>query len=315
MNDWLLNLAAVDPCPHVPWLSPQGARAAWAAALQPLPALSAFRGNNPGRVVIVAAGTVFTAPIEVVAATLALGGTAVWKTPAGQPGVAEAVAAADPQGRIAATDRRNAADDADTVVVMGSDETVAEIRKSYPNKPVLGFGHKFSIAWMVGDDWTRLAEDVALHDGRGCLSPSVVFTPRSDGVERLSDVLAAAQRAWPVGQVTPAEGAAIRARSALARLLGEARKGAGGSVHRLPVSHIDPAALPRAPLLVQVDSPVAANRALAAWAPWLSSVATDDSTVRAWPGASRVCAPGQLQRPPIPRLWDGHRWPDALSPS
>lgn len=313
MTELRARLGRIDAAPLAPWLSAPGARAAWQAALAPLAALDGVLPKPIGHVVVVGAATVFTAPLEVVVAACAFGGTATWKHPTGQPGVAHAVADADVTGRIRATDDRSALARADTLVVLGSDATVSAVRaEAGPNQRVLGFGHRFSVAWMTGDDWTGLAFDLAMHDGRGCLSPSVVLTPRADGVDRLAEALALAEATWPRGTVSAEEAARVRFRGALARVVGTDRQGGAYAVHALPGAQLDPVALPRCPMLVRVADREGAEAALQPWTRWLSTVATDDDAVTSWPGASRVTAPGQMQRPPIPRVWDGVRWPDVL---
>jgi hypothetical protein len=308
---WRDALAGLDAAPFAPWLSEPGARAAWQAALDPLPALDGLAPRPIGTVAVVGAATVFTAPLEVVAAALSLGGRALWKYPKGRPGAALAVASLE--ARVTATSDRAALEAADRIVVLGSDATVAAVRAAArSDQVVLGFGHRFSAAWLIGDDWRGLAFDLAMHDGRGCLSPSVVLTPRADGVSLLAQALEDAEARWPAGARSPEEAARVRVRSALARVVGEVREGPWGAVHRVPADLLNPVALPRAPLLVQVDDVAAAHAALAPFARWLSTVATDDATISSWAGASAVVAPGQLQRPTIPRVWDGRPWPDAL---
>ena len=51
--------------------------------------------------------------------------------------------------------------------------------------------------------------------------------------------------------------------------------------------------------------------ALAPYARWLSTIGTDDpESVPTWVslGATRVCRPGRMQRPPLIRAHDGEDW-------
>ncbi len=76
------------------------------------------------------------------------------------------------------TDLRAILESAQTVLVFGSDPTVAALRETYRRKQVLGFGHKFSIGWVANADREalhKLARDVALFRQQGCLSVQVVF--------------------------------------------------------------------------------------------------------------------------------------------
>ena len=62
-------------------------------------------------------------------------------------------------------------------------------------------------------------------------------------------------------------------------------------------------ALPRTIAVVQLPDRSAALELLRPWARWLSTVGTDEPGTD-WLGA-RVCALGQMQRPPVDRLHDG----------
>src|SRR5690606_15815894 len=112
-----------------------------------------------------------------------------------------------------------------------------------------------------------------------------------------------AERRWPRGQIDPAEGAAIRTRRALARVVGRVIEGDGWAVHGVPAAHLEPVALPR---VVQVVRVVDLDEAIEVAARWrgLSTVGTDHPAsegVWAALGASRVCPSGQMQRPPLRR--------------
>src|SRR5690606_28659711 len=136
---------------------------------------------------------------------------------------------------------------ADLVVAMGRDETLGVIRRrTKPGARFVGHGSAWSLAWATRD-LRALAADLALHDGRGCMSPAVVFSPLPDAAERLAEALRLAQSRWPRGAVEAAEAAAIRSRRALARVLGRVVEVEGGCVHVLPGDRVVPASLPRAP--------------------------------------------------------------------
>lgn len=315
---WRDHLRALPPAGTS--LSPAGAQAAWDAALDALSddalaEAAAVPGRPFATACVVVAGTVPTAAIEWCAA-LALRGTQVTiKHPTGHPGVLPLlVDAARHAGLpITATDDRAAVGDADLVAVMGSDETVRAIRAAArADARVLAHGHRFSVAWVAEEgSFFGLAEDAALQDGRGCLSPVVAFSPRADALDRLATACAEVARRWPVGQIDPIEGAEMRSREALARVTGATRSGAGWSIHQLPLDRVVPIALPRSVLLVRCDDPAAAACALGPWGRHLSTIGTDDhAAADAFidAGASRVCSPGQMQRPPLVRVHDGEEW-------
>lgn len=328
------HLRTMDPSGVETGLSPQGIREAWSAALDALDdAALADAAAIPGRAfpraVVVFTRTVATAPIEWCAGLLGRGSAVTLKAPADAPGLAPLLAEAAAAVGLpldVRTDRR-VVDDADLVVAMGSDDTIAEIRSSLrPEVRFLAHGHRFSAAWVTGrvtadprvpegfrDPWGAVAADLALHDGRGCLSPAVVLTPLAleEACEALAAALVRAADRWPPGERSAGEGAAIRARRALARVVGVVR----GDVHGLPVARLVPVALPRSVAVVSVSDPVTAAAALTPWRRSLSTVGTDDlDTAAIWvdAGATRICGLGRMQRPPMRRAHDGEDWVAAI---
>ena len=92
-------LAALDAAAFGTGLSPQNARACWAAALegaQQVPLDRELQGEPPRCVTIVASANVFTAPIEWAWALSARGVRVILKSARGLAPVGEAVAAALP---------------------------------------------------------------------------------------------------------------------------------------------------------------------------------------------------------------------------
>jgi hypothetical protein len=129
--------------------------------------------------------------------------------------------------------------------------------------------------------------------------------------DALAAALERAARRWPIGDVSDREAAEIRARGALARVVGSVREGTWGSIHVVPRDRVRPVALPRSVLLAGVRDVDEAVAAIAPWRHQLSTVGSDDAAVRdAWAaaGAPRVCGLGQMQRPPLERLHDGVDW-------
>ena len=89
------------------------------------------------------------------------------------------------------------------------------------------------------------------------------------------------------------------------------REGDGWSIHGMPVAHLEPMTLPRSVAVYHVADAEEAARALAPYARWLSTIATDDpGTNDTWLslGATRICRPGRMQRPPLVRHHDGEDW-------
>jgi hypothetical protein len=304
-------------------LSPEGAQRAVRAALasltdEALTTAATTPGDPWQRACFVAARTVCTAPIEWCALLLGRGSEVLLKAPADDPGLAPwLVEHAQAVGLpLRWTTERSATQGHDVVLVMGSDATVASVRAELPAScGFFGFGARFSLGW-----WGRLAaptataaafaHDLALHDTRGCMSPSIVFTDANLDlvVSALASALQALQVACPRGACSDIEHAEIRARGALARVLGRCVEGEGWAVHALPITHARPAALPRCAQVVEVRDINEALHWARAWSLQLSTVATtDEQTAPLWSqlGASRVCPPGQMQSPPLLRAHDG----------
>ncbi len=302
-------------------LSPAGAHEAASAALSALSddALSGVAALPVApfeTATVVAARTVFTAPLEWCAVLLGRGTAVTLKLPrgGGDWGAELAEAAAAERLPLTVTRDRDVFDGADLVVAMGTDDTIRQIRDAVPpTARLLAHGHRFSAAWVTGDNWDAVAMDVALYDTRGCFSPMVVFTPLPLGAAcaGLYEAMTRAEARWPRGAVAPIEGAQIRSRRALARVLGTVWLGEGFEVHGLPAERAQPTALPRAPVVVSVSEAREALGALGASARWLSTIGTDDSaSTQLWldAGASRVCPLGTMQRPPLARIHDGVDW-------
>ena len=76
---------------------------------------------------------------------------------------------------------RRAVSGSDTVVIYGGDATVKSVRAlTPPGKRFLGYGHRFSIGIVgAGADFDQAARgtalDMAIFDQQGCLSPQMIF--------------------------------------------------------------------------------------------------------------------------------------------
>jgi len=307
-------------------LSPEGADEAWAASLAALDDTSldqvAKMQVDPwARAAVVCASTVFTAPIEWCAVLLGRGSEVVLKVPGSDPDFARVLvdAAAATGLPLSATTDRQAIANCEYVLAMGSDESVAEIGRGLASSVAFEpHGHRFSAAWICGaeladdalipadfrDAVGSVAADAALYDGRGCLSPVVVFTTLSSATDELAEALARAQDRWPRGQISDHEAASIRTRAALAKVTGRVRSGRDWSVHELPAAHWKPIALPRSIALVRVADEAEAAAVLRPWKSSLSTIGTDGT----WEDGPRVCRVGRMQRPGLHRLHDGVDW-------
>jgi hypothetical protein len=220
-----------------------------------------------------------------------------------------------------------AIDEADALVVYGSDATVAELRGRAGNRLFVGYGHKLSAAAVgraanVADCARRLALDACLWDGRGCLSPAWIFVEGRERAEDLGRALASelerARRELPRGILSQAEEVGLherRAREALAA--DQVWLSRGGTDWGVFLGGTAPGTLRNLPV-VAVDSIDELAERCAALAPHLSSLGhegfgdADLRAVAARGGGSRVCPPGSMQLPPLDWAHDGV---DALQPT
>lgn len=228
--------------------------------------------------------------------------------------------------------------DAPCVVASGSDATLREIAAAAPkNTRFVGYGHRLSVALVDGDACAgerleltaaEFAHDVAAWDQSGCLSPicAHVVGGTPDTPRRFAEALAAALdglgREMPRGAVSTEVAARIRSERDEAAM----RAAAGRDVRVFASDDTawtvvleDEPALRAAPLhrFVRVHP----ARDLQGWAEVLEPIAPHLSTVgfagfgdeRDHPAlgvataldASRVCALGEMQTPPLDWPHDG----------
>jgi hypothetical protein len=219
---------------------------------------------------------------------------------------------------------------ADLVVAAGDDTTIAALRAGAQGR-FIGHGHRVSVAIVareIADDGdaarraaAALAEDVALWDQRGCLSPQICFVEgTADAARRFGALIAAALR--PLAERLPPLRPTSAERLALRRFRDDAqwRSYAGEGVELFavgadgegvvvvePEAVFNPTPLCRS-LRVQ---PVADIDALSALLVAVRSV-LEGAGVSAAPerqpliaarlaacGVHRVCALGAMQRPPL----------------
>ena len=335
-RQWLERIREIGiPSHHLERLSlsPSGAEEALLAALDAITPNEleriASRPSNPyKRVTMVAASTVLTAPLEWLVVLLGSGSEVVLKRP--EQGLfpwIEWVDAAQGLPLYLTTDKSSISR-ADLVIAMGGDDTIRNIQSSLePEATFIGLGHRFSFAWITGaalptdpripsefsTSWQRVAADAALHDGRGCFSPTIIFTPLplDTALHELAKAMEQAERKWPVGQRFEAEGGQMRARSCLAQVVGQSIIGDGFSLYGLPKSHVSPHGLPRSLTVTSVNAIEDVVACLLPYRHALSTVGTDDpNTTSVWHnlGASRVCPLGRMQRPQLERIHDGLDW-------
>jgi len=220
--------------------------------------------------------------------------------------------------------------EADCICATGSDATIAAVQSQVrpPRRLVLD-GHRLSIAAVAPpksaerriDLAERLAVDIALWDQLGCLSPIAVFAVDPEPLhaaalgEALAVALANAEKDWPRGSIDASAAHAIAQQRAEAEL----RHAAGRAV-AVHVSDstawtvivedrpdLRPAPLHRFIRVIPVADPESLLDAIRPLGPHLAAVAIEGfgaettglASALAELGASRVCAPGSLQSPPL----------------
>jgi hypothetical protein len=225
---------------------------------------------------------------------------------------------------------------ADCVIATGSDTTISSVAaRIRPHQRLLCHGDRLSIALLgpaacdgaaLGEAARGLALDTALWDQQGCLSPIAVYVVGdTSACHRVGDALAreldAIGRALPRGSVDPEAAARFAHERAGAEL--RAAAGQGVKLHAARDASwevvCEPDAAPRpAPRnrfvrVHPVASPAQLGAALGPFAARLAAVAVAGfgpaqgriSEQLRWLGASRVCAPGELQSPPLDWPRDG----------
>jgi Acyl-CoA reductase (LuxC). len=229
---------------------------------------------------------------------------------------------------------------ADAVVVYGGDETIASLRSRVPaGVPFQAHGHRVSLGIVFedtdGSSPVAAARDVSLFDQHGCLSPHDIYVDESSGLSarsyaaRLAEAMEAFDRDSPRRPLGIGEAAAIadlRASCAF-RAAGDTRVQiwqSAGSTNWTVVYEEDPwfatSPLDRFIFVKPLPSDLATVLApvrqwLGAIGIWPASVVNADRVAKL--GASRVCALGRMQFPPVswhaeglPNLANLARWVD-----
>ncbi|MFP8874618.1 MAG: acyl-CoA reductase [Myxococcota bacterium] len=222
------------------------------------------------------------------------------------------------------------------IVAMGSDPTLEELaRHVHPWQRWVAYGQRLSLA-VLGPHISntpgllptteKLAQDVALWDQSGCLSAAAIFVvgtakTAAEVADCLADALRDLVQRWPRGPIGTPEAAAIHREREESRLRAAAgqqvRVHASDDTGWTVIAEADadwrPTPLHRFVRVYPVADIPSLSAALAPLSPYLSSVALEGfgseraglagELIRL--GASRLCAPGDLQAPPLGWHHDG----------
>ncbi|MEE9279576.1 MAG: acyl-CoA reductase [Myxococcota bacterium] len=233
-------------------------------------------------------------------------------------------------GALQLTTQAEALRGADCVVAYGRDSTIESVRARLSAGTVfVGYGHKLSLA-AIGPEAgleqaaPALARDLAIWDGRGCLSPAytlVLDEPRGRArsfASELARALEDCEHELPRAKLDPAEEAGIREQRAVAALRAEGHLWMSENSTAWTVAYDPTGPLPSPGALRFARVVAVASRAELAercreLSPHLSCVGesgwreggAEIAEIAASAGASRVCALGRMQLPPIDWNHDG----------
>ncbi|HYQ01373.1 MAG TPA: acyl-CoA reductase [Polyangiaceae bacterium] len=203
----------------------------------------------------------------------------------------------------------------DRLWAYGSDETMADVATTLPPGVALhAHGSGFGVALLEGSHsvselgslLSALAEDIALFDQRGCLSPRVLLVNAEPTAARslaseLATQLASLERRVPRGELTAHELSEIVKYRDTAYFAFEVFEAGSGFV---TLSHEGSWLMPPTGRNIHVLTTADPIAALARYRPMLTSCAFAGEPARrqalrcALPGA-RVCGFGEMQRPPF----------------
>ena len=285
------------------------------------------RAFSPALTLHVVAGNTPAAALQSLVRGLLLGGTHVMKLPSGgMREVSDFLARLPLELRkaVRVTEELDATwlDEAEALIVFGSDETVAHFRAlARSGQRFVAHGHKVSFGAVFKDpEFASIedaARDVCAFDQMGCLSP-VVFYVGGDAREygaRLAQAMAEGEAREPRGSVSPSIANAIRAlreETAFRAANGEACavwQSEGSTAWT--VLYDEAAGFPHSPLhrtIFVKPLPPDFAAELADVSEHLSCAgifpATEEHAARLGPlGLGRICPIGRMQLPP----WTWHQ--------
>ena len=217
----------------------------------------------------------------------------------------------------------------DCLVAYGSDDTIEAVRRRLPRAvPFVGYGHKLSLAAVgtqvgVAEAAVDLALDLALWDGRGCLSPAYALVlDRPAGraesfAAELARALSDCDSTLPRPSLDMTEEAQIREQRAFAALRPEGGVWTSEGSTSWTVAYDPSGPLPspgalRFARVHAIRSLGELGERCRELSPHLSSIGhsgwgsdMEIAAIAAASGASRICPIGRMQLPPIDWNHDG----------
>ena len=265
----------------------------------------------PKEVLIIGARTLPASLLRAVLMARLLDARVSIKPAEGCEAVAEVLTEMDPAITLSPfssrdTDARAAAiASADSVVVLGSDETVASVQSAVPEDTAfVGYGHRLSVAWLTRDDddtLLDLAEALCAWDQAGCLSPQVawVHTDPKRLLERLADAVRTVERRLPM-TMPPAAAHGRTSAKTYAEMMGSAIETQTALLASLPTPTFRTSTGFRCLWVLPAD-----REALEPITPHLSTIGIAGEPPTELPEGIRRCPVREMQRPPLTWLHDG----------
>jgi hypothetical protein len=269
------------------------------------------QSNGPKTVLVIAAGTLPASTLRHVFLGRLMGARVILKSATGQEALGEALASADAMVESARFSRddvaelRAAVDRVDTVVALGSDESLSAIEGHVPfHKTFVGYGHRVSALWLdeLDDDvLLGAATDLLMWDQAGCLSPHVAWTSHSPKkvAAGLAEAVLSLEDKFPM-TLTPWAARERHGPIVLGHMLGQVHETESAAIVAMPLAAFRPS--PRHRLLWVLPASTAELRRIE---PQLSALGVSGALDVRLGDHVRRCRPGQMQRPPLGWHQDG----------
>ncbi len=260
------------------------------------------------RVHVILSASVFVAPLRAIALGLAASDRVTVRPSRREPVFAAALVREMNDARVALADVAPNEIERGEIHVYGLDATIARVREAAkPSVTVRGHGTAMSVALVTGDfarAAEKLAEDVTAFDQRGCLSPRVAFVVGDARAfaKTLFDALEARAKIVPRGALEKGELEDLAWWESTIEYAGVLHRGAACAVGATAGSQLVYPPSGRHMLVHALASAGDLPRVLGKDARFIVEVGSDAPTseVRALaPPHARVCALGEMQRPPL----------------
>lgn len=209
---------------------------------------------------------------------------------------------------------------ADLIMAHGGDATIQALRALCPpTTPFVGYGHRVSFGLVMRgsaglEAIAGFAKDVLLYDQGGCLSPQTIFVEGSWAdtlafAERLAAALPDVAARYPLPIRAERAATVVREARDLAWMGDGNRVWEGRALRWTVIARPQPLFAPSPTFGVVSVQPLASledlPEAVAPVAGHSQGCAVAGEAGGCLPGVSRLCAPGELQAPPLSWRQDG----------